>query len=1142
MTFDEVLAQVLDLLQREGRVSYRALKRRFDLDDDYLEDLKAEIIQAKRLAIDEDGVVLVWVGATTTASAGMRAAMTLSAPPGVKAVPADSSGPARDRPEAERRQLTVLFCDLVGSAALAGRLDPEDLREVIRAYQQTCAEVIQRFEGHIAQYLGDGLLVYFGYPQAHEDDGQRAVRAGLEMVEAIGTLNAGLEREKATQLAIRLGIHTGVVIVGEMGGGDRREQLALGDTPNVAARIQELAAPNTVAISAVTYRLVGGYFACENVSFHTLKGVSQPIAVYRVLQESGAQSRLDVATPGGLTPLVGRESEVTLLQEHWARSKDGSGQVVFLCGEPGIGKSRLVEHLHEHISGEGCRRLVFRCSPYHTNSALYPVIEHLKRLLRFQREDTPEVRLAKLEEGLRTYRFASETVLVLFAALLALPLPEGRYASVNLSPQQQKQQTWEALTAWVVEEAGRQPVLAVYEDLHWADPSTLALLGFLIEQVPATPILALLTFRPEFRPSWPTRSHVTQLTLNRFTRPQVERMIAQVMHGYTLPGEVLRQVLAKTDGVPLFIEELLKMILESGLVREEDGRYMLTGPLPPLAIPSTLQDSLMARLDRLATVREIAQLGAVLGREFSYEVIRAVAPWDEPTLQHGLAQLVDAELIYRRGLPPRVTYLFKHALIQDTAYQSLLKSQRQLYHQRIARVLEEGFHESKETEPELLAHHYTEAGLHEQAVGYWQGAGQRAMQHSAHVEAISHVTRGLELLRTLPDTPERPRQELDLQTILGLALMATKGMAAPEVGTAYARARELCHQVGGAPQLFQVLMGLCAFYRQRGEFQTARELGEQCLAVAQREGESMRLLEAHRALGIPLFYLGELVAARAHLEQEMALYDPLQHRSHASHYGVDPRVSCLSAVIWALWLLGYPEQALERSHDALTLAQELSHPYSLAYALQGAVRLHRFRRDVRATQERAEALLALSSEQGFAQWAAAGAMMRGWGLAEQGQAEEGIAQMRQGLQAWQGMGIEAGQPYWLALLAEAYTRLEQVEEGWRVLTAAFVLVDKNGERWWEAELHRLKGNLFLKQAVPDEHQAETCFRQALNIANRQRAKSVELRAAMSLGRLWQRQGQRTEAHELLTAIYNWFTEGFDTTDVREARALLDELS
>ncbi len=511
MDFFEVLDQVIDLLRSRGRVSYRALRLQFNLDDDALDALKEELIEVQQLASDQDGKMLLWAGEAVTGGEPRRRA----------------SSPAAPRPlEAERRQLTVLFCDGVGSTALAGQLDPEDLREVIRAYQQTCAEVIQRFDGHIAQYLGDGLLVYFGYPQAHEDDAHRAIRAGLEMVEAIGTLNTRLEREKALHLAIRVGIHTGIVVVGEMGGGDRREQLALGDTPNVAARIQGIAAPNTVLISAATHRLVERYFAYEDVGSPRLKGVSQPLAVYRVLQDRGAHSRLDVAEPGGLTPLVGRESDVALHLERWARSKDGSGQVVVLSGEPGIGKSLLVEHMRAHVGGEGCPCLVFHCSPYHTNSALYPVIEHLKRRLQWQRDDAPDVRLAKLREGLRPYRFATEPVVALVAALLSVPLPEGRDPPVHLSPQHQKQQTWDALTAWGVEEAGRQPGLVVYENLHWADPSTLEWLGLLLDEVPTTRILALLTCRPEFRPPCPIRSHVTQLTLTRFTRPQVERMIA----------------------------------------------------------------------------------------------------------------------------------------------------------------------------------------------------------------------------------------------------------------------------------------------------------------------------------------------------------------------------------------------------------------------------------------------------------------------------------------------------------------------------------------------------------------------------------------------------------------------------------------
>jgi class 3 adenylate cyclase len=575
-------------------------------------------------------------------------------------------------PEAERRQLTVLFCDLVDSIALASQLDPEDWREVVRAYQAACAQAIQRFEGHIAQYLGDGLLVYFGYPQAHEDDAPRAVRAGLEILTAIEILNTRLKRDQGLHLAVRLGIHTGLVVVGEVGGGGRHEQLALGDTPNVAARLQGLAAPDTVVISGATHRLVQGYFTAAALGPQILKGVATPVPVYRILGASAAQSRLEAAAPSGLTPLVGRESEVALLLERWVQSQTGQGQVVLLSGEAGIGKSRLVEVLRQQVVGEGSPGIVLRCSPYHTQSALYPVIAHLQRVLEWRRDESPTAKLDRLERTLQASGLALDEAAPYVAALLSVPIPEGHYPPVLLTPQQQRQRTLDALTTWLLAEAERQPVLAVWEDLHWADPSTLELLGLVIDQMPTARLLTLVTYRPEFRPPWAPRSHLTQLTLGRLPRPQVETMVRQLTGGKPLPAEVLAQVVAKTDGVPLFVEELVKMLLESGLVREAADRYGLTGPLPPLAIPATLQDSLMARLDRLSTARTVAQLGAVLGREFTYELIRAVAPLDEATLQRGLAQLVEAELLYQRGRPPQARYVFKHALIQETAYQSLL--------------------------------------------------------------------------------------------------------------------------------------------------------------------------------------------------------------------------------------------------------------------------------------------------------------------------------------------------------------------------------------------------------------------------------------------------------------------------------------
>jgi predicted ATPase len=696
--------------------------------------------------------------------------------------------------------------------------------------------------------------------------------------------------------------------------------------------------------------------------------------------------------------------------------------------------------------------------------------------------------------------------------------------------------------------AVQQPVLFIVEDLHWIDPSTLEFLTLLVDQGPTARLFTLFTCRPEFRAPWGTRAHLTSITLNRLPRAPVEIMVERVAGGKALPAAVVQQVVAKTDGVPLFVEELTKMVLESGLLREEKDRYELAGPLPPLAIPTTLHDSLMARLDRLAAVKEVAQLGATLGRTFSYELLQAILPLDEATLRQALAQLVGAELLYQQGLPPRATYIFKHALIQEAAYQSLLKSTRQRYHQRIAQVLAARFPETAATQPELLAHHYTEASLLEEAITHWRRAAERANERAANAEAIGHLTKGLELLQTLSDSSARLQHELRLQIILGRALKDAKGYGDPEVAQAYMRARELCQQMGEAQQLFAVLLGLAIHFVVRAEFQTARELGEQLLSLEGHAQDPVLLVEAHYALGVTFSWLGEFTRARAHLEQAIAQYDPQQHRSHIALYGQDAGAVCLSRLAPVLWYLGYPDQALKRSQQALTLAQELSHPFSLAYVLLWVARLYNHRREVQGTQERADAATAFSTEQGFPFWSPQGAILQGWALAEQGRVAEGIAQMRQGLSDLRTTETEVTRAYSLGLLAGAYGKACQAEEGLTLVEEALALVDNNGERWPEAELHRLKGELLLQQAaevglkpgLPD--QVETCFRHALDVAHRQQAKSWELRAAMSLSRLWRQQGKRGEARQLLAEIYGWFIEGFDTADLQEAKALLQELA
>jgi class 3 adenylate cyclase/predicted ATPase len=1146
MTFDDILAQIFDLLQRDKRVAYRALKVRFQLDDDLLEAVKDELIYAKKLAVDEDNRVLVWTGnvagITQTPSPSDKTELQLPSPQEMPSVQPPSPVVTSRTLEAERRQLTVMFCDLVDSTTLSSQLDPEDWRDVVRAYQTACTEVIRRYDGHVAQLLGDGLLVYFGYPHAHEDDAQRAVRTGLGILAAMEDLHTRLQQAKGIQLAIRIGIHTGLVVIGEMGGGGRQEQLALGETPNIAARIQGLTAPNTLVVSRATYRLIQGYFEWQDLGAQTLRGVAEPIAVYRVLSESGAQNRLDIVTARGLTPLVGRESEVLLLLERWAQVKAGQGQVVLLTGDAGIGKSRLVQMLKEHVAHEPHMRWECRSAEYAQNTALFPHTDLFQRLLQFQAEETPDEKVGKLEQLLSQHRLPLAESVPLFAPLLSLPIPEDRYPALNLSPQRQRQKTLETLVAILLEHAERQPVVFILEDLHWTDPTTLELLNLLIDQTPTASMLVLLTCRPHFQPVWHHRSYITEMTLNRLSHAQVEQIVTGVTDGRTLPQEVLAQIVAKTDGVPLFVEEMTKAILESGSLKEVDEHYELTGSLSTFTIPATLQDSLMARLDRLMTGKVIAQLGATIGRQFSYALLQAVAQLNDRTLQEELHRLIEAEIVYQRGVPPQATYTFKHALIQDAAYASLLKSTRQQYHQRIAHVLEAHFPETVETRPELVAHHCTEAGLIAQAVGYWQRAGQQASDRWAHLEAINYFTTGIELLKTLPETPVRTQQSLTLHIDLGAALQIAKGHMAPEVEHAYTQARALCQQVGETPELVPVLFGLWRFYYARAQFHTARELGDTLLCLAQRADDPGLAVIAHNALGVTWFCLTMLPTARMHLEAGIARSTPDQRRAPLLRMGHDPGVSCRAYAARTLWLLGYPAQALIRIHEALALAHALGQPYSLTFAQATAAWVAQWRRDVPAVQAQAEAAIALATTHGFSQWAAMGMILQGWARARQAQDEEGMAQIRQSIAARRAARGALNIPYYLTVLADVCAHLGYPADGLQALAEAHTLVEQHAVRWWEAEVHRLRGVLLLQQTLTQQDEAETWLQRALDVARRQEAKSLELRAAMSLSRLWQQQGKRQDAHALLAPIYGWFTEGFDTADLQEAKTLLEALA
>jgi class 3 adenylate cyclase/predicted ATPase len=1063
------------------------------------------------------------------------------------------SAPAGTGPLAERRQLTVLFCDVAGSSALAERLDPEDLRDLLRAYQDACAEVIARFEGHLARVVGDGLLVYFGYPHAHEDDAQRAVRAALGIVEALGWLNGRLAEEQRSQgaqmqgeqLAVRLGIHTGLVVVGDMGDADRRDpQAVLGAVPNVAARLQDLAPSNGVLISAATHHLVAGFFACEPLGAQPLKGMVQPLEVFHVLHESMARSRLDAAGSHGLTPLVGRHQELGLLRERWEQVQDGLGQVVILSGEAGIGKSRLVRHLQEHVAADPQAWLTpCQCSPYFQHTALYPLIDLLERVvLQFNRDEAPAQKLRKLEGLVAQYGLDLPETVPLFADLLALPLSQG-YAPLSQSAEQQRQRTLQALVSLLLRRAARQPVLFVVEDLHWADPTTLELLGLLVDQGPLARILALLTCRPEFAAPWTGRAHVTHLTLSRLTHRQAAEMVAQVAGEKPLPGEVRTQIVERTDGVPLFVEELTRMVLESGLLRATEERFELDGPLPSLAIPATLHDSLLARLDRQGDAKEVAQLASALGREFSYELLRAVAPWEEPTLRAALGRLVEAELLYQRGLPPEATYTFKHALIQEAAYQSQLKSRRQQVHRRIAEVLAARFPEVAAAQPELLAHHYTEAGLAAEAPPYWCRAGRQAVERSAYPEGISHLERGVALVSSLPDTLERARQELELQVTLGLALLVTRGYTALEVERAYGRARDLCHHVGDFSRLVPILRGLWAFHLIRGALQTARELSSEMLRVAEEQGDQELLLAAHYMCGLVEYFSDGLAAGRAHLETCIGLYDtwytPQRQRVHILTYGQDFGITGLAHLAHALALEGYVDQALRRHAAVLRVAQEPGHPFTTAHCLVNVAAVRCLRREAAAVQHETETAIALAAEHRFPYMLAQAQVNHGWGRCMRGHGAEGLAELQQGITTMRRLGTVALLPQFLCLLAEAHMHLGQTDEALAAVGDGLALVDHMRQSNFLAELLRLRGELLLEQ---DAAAAEGCFSQALAVAREQGAHALELRAVLSLGRLWQRQGRTAEAHALLAECYGWFTEGFDTADLRAAQALLSELS
>jgi class 3 adenylate cyclase/tetratricopeptide (TPR) repeat protein len=1032
---------------------------------------------------------------------------------------------------AERRQITVMFSDLVGSTALSVRMDPEDLREVISVYQKCAAEIVHRFGGFVAQYLGDGVLVYFGYPQAHEDDAERAVRAALELIAAVGGL------QTRASLQTRVGIATGLVVVGNpLGAGDARERGISGETPNLAARLQALAEPGKVVIASTTRRLTGGLFEYRDLGAVALKGFAEKVPAWEVLGASAAESRFE-ALRASTTPLVGREEELELLLRRWEQTKRGDGCVVLVSGEPGIGKSRIAQALLQQLSGEPLTRMRYFCSPHHQDSALYPIITQLERAAGFRRDDTVEQRLDKLEAVLAQATNDLVNVVPLLADLLSIPIGE-RYLPLNLSPQKRKERTLHAQLAQVQGLAARQPVLMLFEDVHWSDPTTRESLDLLIDCVPTLRVLAILTFRPEFAPPWIGRSHVTLLSLNRLPPRQRAEMITQVVGCKALPKEIADQIIDRTDGVPLFIEEMTKAVVESGVLVDAGDRYAVKGPIAPLAIPTTLQASLLARLDRLAPTRDVVQIGAVLGRQFSHELISAVALMPQQQLDNALEQLVRAELIFRRGTPPDAEYTFKHALVQDAAYRTLLRGRRQELHARIAATLEDRFPEIVAAQPALVAQHCAEGSLTEKAVDYSLKAGQQAIARSANIEAMKLLQNGLDMLRTIPESQARLRRELDLEVSRGKASLAAKGYSASETGKAYDRAAELCHQLDEADPLVPILYGRWVHQLIRGEYNKSCDIAQELLRLKTKKARSQCI--GHRALGVNMVYLGKLEEARSHFKQGLSLYDSNDSDFHESVSPQDARVTMLMySAIAELWL-GFPERAILASQLAQTEAQRVRSAFSLAM-VHGLTCAVYWSLEVRpALAEHAAAGMTLSIEHGFPHHIAQCMVWRGWALAGEGQIESGLSLLREGVARYRQTESLSLVALFLAALGEAAGRAGKLQEGHDAVVEALSIVARTEERCIEPELHRLQGGLF--RLLCQEQDAEACLHRAITIAREQGAKLWELRAVTSLARLWRDQGKRGEALDVLAPIYNWFTEGLDTPVLKEAKALLEELS
>jgi class 3 adenylate cyclase/tetratricopeptide (TPR) repeat protein len=1104
-----------------GLGRYEAAFRDNEIDETVLPNLTAEDLKDLGVSIVGHRRKLLDAIATLRTDAGAKA-------PSSDAASTSSAPTASPEDRAERRQVTVMFSDLVGSTALSARMDPEDLREVISTYQKCVAETVGRFGGFVAKYLGDGVLVYFGYPQAHEDDAERAVRAGLELVAAVGSLKT------LVTLETRVGIATGLVVVGDLiGSGEAQERGIVGDTPNLAARLQALATPANLIIAASTRQQIGELFDLEALGPRQLAGFAEPQRAWRVLGESGAASRFE-ALRSGKTPLVGRDEEVELLLRRWEQAKMGEGRVVLISGEPGIGKSRLTAALSERIRTDPHTRLRYFCLPHYQDSALYPFIIQLERAAGFARDDTVEAKLSKLRALLAPGIHDDDDVSLL-TELLSLP---SFAADLNLSPQRKREKRFEALLKQLEAEARRRPVLIVFEDAHWIDPTSRELLDLTVDRVRRLPVLLVITFRPEFQPAWVGRSHVTSLALNRLSERDGAVLAQKLAGNVALTPDIVAKIVERTDGVPLFVEELTKAVLESAGQVDRVVAVLAKTSLAALSVPTTLHASLIARLDRLGPVpKEVAQIGAVLGREFAYELIAPVIQRDERDLRAALVQLNDAGLLFCHGTAPHSSYIFKHALVQDTAYGTLLRGRRQELHARVAAVLERDFQELVERQPELMAHHLSGAGDNERAIDEWLRAGKHAAARSAHVEAIGHFERGLAALAALPEGPARDRQEIELQLARGLSLFTVEGFQATEADRAYTRARELAERRGDPHQLFMATYGLWQSANGAAKILDCRSLSKQLEQLTADNADDELRLQAHHSAWATYLFAGEPAVSREHCKAGRELYDPERHRLHHQLYGGhDPGTCALCFSAQVHWLLGCPDTGLAFCGEALALGERISHPFSFALAMQYNSMVHLERGEPELALQLLDAAEALAAEQRLG-FVVEPQLLRGAALMTQGAFEEAVVCLREGLANPKAMRVRC---YGLAKLADVLTRQGEHGSALAVARDGLSTAEDTGHRQWEAELRRFEGIALSGLNRPEEGQS--ALEGAMRIAQRQQAKAYELRAATSLARLWGEQGRRAEARELLAPIYGWFTEGLDTSDLKEAMVLLDTLA